>query len=1103
MNKRNKRFLSFLPIARKSSKFLKTGLVAVLLASFIVPATQAQASTYVADYAGHRFNYANSSSQVLGSVTPYMSPSKVLVVYRVNSSDTDGDGMGDSEQLARYYIQKRAVPQGNLLGLNISVGTNYQSSEYSKFQSEMVQPIKSKISQLGSASIDVILLAGNLPMDLGSISLDNALMGLNYWSASSNNIGKYSNPYFEPAPTFGTDKGHFSHSAYKFNNTDMYLVSRLGSDNPLRGIDQVDQSIYGDTYIYPSPGYYSGNAYVDTQYSSIPYPQTNWGAPYTDSYLTSQANVQSGSYSTAAGADMNIAYAEHYIVPSGFPLKWEFTTTSLQIGHPSSMYSDGTSAATAPRALFYGGWYNYAGAYPDAWEWLPGSIADDLNSGYYFGMNALSRGASAAMYSRAEPYLDGTHRPHVWYFYILQGYNFAEASALATPNIGWMETSEGDPLYAPMQPKTPVLDTQAPMLVSGYPKFSLDAITGNTIMQLAVDDSNGPEVAKATIEYGLDSSYGFVATSTPGYHRISKANLRWANGVTYHYRITLTDPVGNTTFSPDFIYTPASVETPFTGTPAAIPGTLEAENFDKGGLGVAYYSLNSCYGNAYRESSICIMATQDASGYAASNIYDWPAYEQWMDYTVNVAQSGNYTLQARVASPYTLRSQTFHLESDRVPVSGPITVPNTGGADIWQTIAVPNIYLTAGRHVLRLQSDPCNSNFDSPCYSGNINYLTFTNSGLVNAAPTIVNPAASVFNPSTTTFASLSVAGADDGGEATLAYTWSATGPAPVTFSTNGTNASKYTTANFTKEGTYNFTVTVTDMGGLTASSSVTIAVTQTPKSVTVSPSSVSLATGASQQFTAILYDQFAKIYSPQPSFTWNVTGGGSVSNSGLFTAGDTAGGPYSVSAASPQGFTGTASVTVIGGTTNDTTPPTAPANLAASNITTSSINLSWQPSSDNVGVSGYQVYRNGTLVITVPSTLYQDSGLAANTAYNYVVAAVDAAGNISPLSNPVSVTTLGGPVADTTAPAVSITSPDNNVILKGANVNINASATDNVKVIKMELYIDATFVTQTSVSSLTYRWNMKNVSKGIHTIVVRAYDAAGNIGSSSITVNK
>jgi uncharacterized repeat protein (TIGR02543 family) len=182
----------------------------------------------------------------------------------------------------------------------------------------------------------------------------------------------------------------------------------------------------------------------------------------------------------------------------------------------------------------------------------------------------------------------------------------------------------------------------------------------------------------------------------------------------------------------------------------------------------------------------------------------------------------------------------------------------------------------------------------------------------VNVAPTIATAAAANPNPVTGTTVALSVLGADDGGESNLTYTWATTGtpPAAVTFSANGTNAAKATTATFTKAGTYAFQVTVKDQAGLTATSTVSVVVNATLTSIVVSPSSASVSTSATQQLTATARDQFATNLATQPTFTWTVSGGGTISTSGLFTAGTTAGGPYTVTAKSGT-VSGTASVTV------------------------------------------------------------------------------------------------------------------------------------------------------------------------------------------------
>jgi len=89
-----------------------------------------------------------------------------------------------------------------------------------------------------------------------------------------------------------------------------------------------------------------------------------------------------------------------------------------------------------------------------------------------------------------------------------------------------------------------------------------------------------------------------------------------------------------------------------------------------------------------------------------------------------------------------------------------------------------------------------------------------------------------------------------------------------------------------------------------------------------------------------------------------------------------------------------------------DTQPPTAPSNASATAVSPSGIDLVWDASTDNVAVANYLVYRDGTLIGTSTTPSFADTGLADVTTYAYTIAAVDAAGNVSPLSSPASATT-------------------------------------------------------------------------------------------------
>ena len=183
---------------------------------------------------------------------------------------------------------------------------------------------------------------------------------------------------------------------------------------------------------------------------------------------------------------------------------------------------------------------------------------------------------------------------------------------------------------------------------------------------------------------------------------------------------------------------------------------------------------------------------------------------------------------------------------------------------------------------------------------------------VTSQAPTVATEATAVPSSVTGTTASLSVLGDDAGGESDLTYTWSTIGipPSPVSFSANGSNAAKNTTVTFSAAGSYAFQVAISDTDGLTTTSTVVVDVAPTLTSLSVSPSSAALAGGATQQFTAVAYDQFGDVLT-QPTLTWSVAGSGSIDSSGLYTS------PYATGSATVSAgiglLTSTASVTYAG----------------------------------------------------------------------------------------------------------------------------------------------------------------------------------------------
>ncbi|MEU5860341.1 glycosyl hydrolase family 18 protein [Nonomuraea sp. NPDC047529] len=183
-----------------------------------------------------------------------------------------------------------------------------------------------------------------------------------------------------------------------------------------------------------------------------------------------------------------------------------------------------------------------------------------------------------------------------------------------------------------------------------------------------------------------------------------------------------------------------------------------------------------------------------------------------------------------------------------------------------------------------------------------------------------------------------------------------------------------------------------------------------------------------------------------------------------------------------------------VSGGGSDTTAPSVPGNLRSTGVTNNSVALAWNASTDNVAVTGYEIYRGGTLVTTVTGTTYNDTGLTASTAYTYTVRARDAAGNRSANSNQITATTTGGGGDDTTPPSVPGNLRSTGVSNSSVSLAWNAS-TDNVAVTGYEIYRGGTLVTTVTGTSHTDSGLSANTS---YTYTVRARDAAGNRSADS-----
>lgn len=185
-----------------------------------------------------------------------------------------------------------------------------------------------------------------------------------------------------------------------------------------------------------------------------------------------------------------------------------------------------------------------------------------------------------------------------------------------------------------------------------------------------------------------------------------------------------------------------------------------------------------------------------------------------------------------------------------------------------------------------------------------------------------------------------------------------------------------------------------------------------------------------------------------------------------------------------------------VGG--GDTTAPTAPSGLSSPSKTSSSVNLSWTASTDDVGVTGYDIYNGSTLAgSTTGATTFTVSGLSASTAYTFTVKAKDAAGNISAASSGLSVTTNAS--SDTTAPTAptSLTSPSKT----DTSVNLSwTSSTDNVGVTGYNIY-NGTNLAGSTTGATTFTVTGLTASTA-YSFTVKAKDAANNLSAASSALN-
>jgi hypothetical protein len=288
-------------------------------------------------------------------------------------------------------------------------------------------------------------------------------------------------------------------------------------------------------------------------------------------------------------------------------------------------------------------------------------------------------------------------------------------------------------------PTTPAPVNQGPTVSFRAPangQTLSGAVNGTGCEALALDDKGVGQV-----QFYLGTTLLNADTASPFNCAID--TTRFANG-SHVLKALATDAEGasgtaqvsvniqNAVATPSSPTSPTSsyAGTPYSGTAIALPGTIEVENFDKGGQGVAFNDLSA--GNAggqYRTAeAVDIVASNDAAGggFVVNNFQTG----EWMAYTVNIATAGSYDIAIRASNNFGAPG-AFHVELDGTNITGSVPVPVTGAWNTYQWVTKTGVTLPAGRHVLKLVSDK---------QYFNVNQLRVSANGTSTATPTPTSP---------------------------------------------------------------------------------------------------------------------------------------------------------------------------------------------------------------------------------------------------------------------------------------------------------------------------------------------------------------------------
>jgi hypothetical protein len=518
-----------------------------------------------------------------------------------------------------------------------------------------------------------------------------------------------------------------------------------------------------------------------------------------------------------------------------------------------------------------------------------------------------------------------------------------------------------------------------------------------------------------------------------------------------------------------------------------IPGKIEIENFDNGGQGNAYNDSDVPNdGGEYRlTESVDIQTTGDTGG--GYNV-GWTATGEWMEYIVNVQQSGNYAITLRAAA---VSTANVHVEIDGIKIGNSFSIPITPSYQTYVDVPITGS-LVQGTHILRVFEEAGGINLN------NIIFVKQNN-------PPIISLSTPINNTAFIAPANIPITANASDADGTIAKVEFYNGTTLL-----GTDAASPFTYSWTNIaiGTYTITAKAYDnLNAVTTSTAITVQVNapanQFPvvsltapsnNAVYISPASVSITANASDADGSISKVEF---------YNGTILLGTDAASPFIYNWTNVLAGSYIITAKAYDNVNAITTSTAI------TIQVNAPANqlpvvslTAPSNnsVYTAPANISITANASDVdGIISKVEFYNGTTLIgtTVASPfVYNWTNVLAGS-YTITAKAYDNTNSVA--------TSKAVIVKVNQLPVVSITAPSNNSAYAApANISITANASDaDGTITKMEFYNGSLLLGTVMSAPFTYNWN--NVLVGSYTLTAKAYDNANAVtisGAITIQVN-